>query len=103
VLVIQELGEKSQNFDGLGLKIAVLYYLALSPTSLNIFKRYRRRRFSRLSIFLSQIEWVGGRGTKSYGARKHGPLLIIQYSLSLILGVICSARLAFSTLLPALL
>jgi hypothetical protein len=31
-------------FDGLGLKIAVLYFLALSPTSLNIFKRYRRRR-----------------------------------------------------------
>ncbi len=34
VLVIQELGEKIQNFDGLGLKIAVLYFLALSPTSL---------------------------------------------------------------------
>jgi hypothetical protein len=37
VLVIQELGEKNQNFDGFGLKIAVLYFLALSPASLNIF------------------------------------------------------------------
>jgi hypothetical protein len=36
VLVIQELGEKIQNVDGLGLKIAVLYFLVLSPTSLNI-------------------------------------------------------------------
>jgi hypothetical protein len=26
-----------QNFDGLGLKIAVLYFLVLSPTSLNDF------------------------------------------------------------------
>ncbi len=49
MLVIQELGEKIQNFDGLGLKIAVLYVLALSPTSLNIFKRYRRRREKILS------------------------------------------------------
>jgi hypothetical protein len=44
VLVIQELGEKIQNFDGLGLNIAILYFLALSPTLLNIFKRYQRRR-----------------------------------------------------------
>ncbi len=36
VLVILELGEKIKNFDGLGLKIAVLYFLALSPTSQNI-------------------------------------------------------------------
>ncbi len=26
------LGQKIQNFDGLGLKIAVLYFLAVSPT-----------------------------------------------------------------------
>ncbi len=40
----QEVGKKIKNFDGLGLKIAVLYFIALSPTSLNNFKRYRRRR-----------------------------------------------------------
>jgi hypothetical protein len=33
--------QKIQNFDGLGLKISVLYFLALSPTSLN-----RRQRFN---------------------------------------------------------
>jgi hypothetical protein len=31
--------QKNQNFDGLGLNIAVLYFLALSPTSPNNFKR----------------------------------------------------------------
>jgi hypothetical protein len=36
-------------FDGLGLKIAILYFLALSPTLLNIFKRYQRRRKKILS------------------------------------------------------
>ncbi len=41
--MIYELGEKIQNFDGLGLKFGILYFLALSPTSVKIFKRYRRR------------------------------------------------------------
>jgi hypothetical protein len=48
-LVTKELGKRIQNFDSLGLKIADLYFLALSPTSLNNFKRYRRRRKKFLS------------------------------------------------------
>jgi hypothetical protein len=35
-LEIQKLGQKIQNSDGLGLKIAIFYFLALSPTSLKI-------------------------------------------------------------------
>jgi hypothetical protein len=41
-LVTKELGQKIQNFDGLGLKIAILYFLALSPTLPN-FMHCRRR------------------------------------------------------------
>jgi hypothetical protein len=40
-------------FYGFGLKIAVLYFLALSRTSLNNFKRYRRQRekvFSAMAV-----------------------------------------------------
>jgi hypothetical protein len=29
-----ELGQKIQSFDGLGLKITIMYFLALAPTSL---------------------------------------------------------------------
>jgi hypothetical protein len=32
--VTWELGQQIQNVDGLGLKIAILYFLALSPTAL---------------------------------------------------------------------
>jgi hypothetical protein len=39
--------QKHSNIDGIGLKIAVLYFLALSMTSLNILKRNRRRRYWR--------------------------------------------------------
>jgi hypothetical protein len=35
--VTEELGQKIQNFDGVGLKITILYFLALSPTLLNKF------------------------------------------------------------------
>jgi hypothetical protein len=55
----------------------------------------------RLSLFLSLCGGVEGVGVEPNHttARKHGPLLIIQYSQSLILGVICSARLPLSTVL----
>jgi hypothetical protein len=42
--VTWEQGQKIQNFDGLGLKIAILYFLALSPTLLKKVKRCRRQR-----------------------------------------------------------
>jgi hypothetical protein len=58
VFVIYELGKKIQNFDGLCLKIAVMYFLAASPTLLNIFKRYPRWRKKMLSA-------VGDGGKKS--------------------------------------
>jgi hypothetical protein len=44
VLVTLELGQKILNFYGLALKIAILYFLALSPALLKNVKRYRRRR-----------------------------------------------------------
>ncbi len=48
-----ELGKKIQNFDGLGLKIAVLhFFLALSATALKIFKDCGQRcRQQRLKLF----------------------------------------------------
>ena len=57
---VGDLGTRRKNskFHGLGLKIAVLYFLALSQTSLKIFKRYRRRRKQILSA-------VGDGGKKS--------------------------------------
>ncbi len=48
-LVTEEQSQKIQNCDGFGLKIVILYFLALSLTSLEYFMRCRPRHLKMLS------------------------------------------------------
>ncbi len=51
------LGQKILNFYGLGLKIAILYFLALSLTSQKIFKCCRKQRLKVLDAVADRAKF----------------------------------------------